>query len=156
MSAFATPLDVEVDELRGTRVNALPSIVAERAAALRFALDRVDENVCDGYATAASPGLDAGTPVEVKSVRVRHHDGTGRIGVHPRTHAALADAGGVYVVVVYGQVQDGAATRIVGLALSIVEPETVGRFLVGDSDGYQKVRWDLLVDADVDRERWSA
>lgn len=155
MSAFAVDLDDELREVGRTRVNALPSTVGERAAALRYRLDRVDRNHCDGLTTPETPGFAAGVPVEVKSVRVEHHDGTGRLAVHPESHARLVDEGGVYVVVLYAEVEQ-RGRRIVVLACEIVAPETVGRFIPADPSGYAKVRWDLLLDdVDVDRSRWS-
>lgn len=155
MSAFVSPLSEELREYRGTRVNALASAVGERAAALRYALERVDEQRCDGYATTDSP-LEAGTPVEVKSVRVSHAGGrTGRLGVHPGSHAALEDAGGYYAVVLYGEV-DVDGRRIVALAMDLVDAATVGRQLPRNPSGYAKVRWDVLLDpAAVDVARWS-
>lgn len=158
MSAFARPLDEELTAISSTRVNALPSTVAERAAALRYRLDRVDEDRCDGYATDDSPeGLEAGTPVEVKSVRLTHNGGrTGRVGVHPGSHAKLAEADGVYVVALYAELEHEGRDRIVLLALEIVDADAIGARLSPTASGYQKVRWDLLIDAEVDRSRWSA
>ena len=155
MSAFRVSLDDEVADLRETRVNALPSTVGERAAALRLRLDRVDEKKCDGYATTES-SLSTGTPVEVKSVRVTHHDGLGRLAVHPESHAALAAADGVYAVVVYAEAEaDGR--RIVVLDLAVVDAEEVGRWIRSESSSYQKVRWDRLgLGGSIEVERWSA
>lgn len=156
MSAFAVSLDEELGDVQATRVNSLASTIGERAAALRYRLERTDRNHCDAYATGETPGFDAGHPLEVKSVRVEHHDGIGRLGVHPATHDQLVDAGGDYVVVLYGEVDVAGTTRIVVLAIDVVAAETVGRYLRPDATGYQKVRWDLLLEADVDRARWSA
>lgn len=156
MSVFATSVDEEIQDLGGTRVNALPSTVGERAAALRYRLDRVDRNHCDAYTTAETPGFEPGTAIEVKSVRVEHHDGTGRLGVHPDTHARLVDEGGSYVVVLYGEIDVGGSTRIVVLAVDVVEAETIGRFVPASASGYAKVRWDHVLDVEVDRARWSA
>lgn len=157
MSAFPSTVDEEVRDRRHTRVNALASTVGERAAALRFRLERVDRDHCDAFTTAETPGIEPDVPVEIKSVRVEHHDGTGRIGVHPRTHDQLVDAGGIYAVVLYGEVSVGGVDRIVVLAVQFVEAAEVGRYLPPAATGYQKVRWDLLLDGvDVDRARWSA
>lgn len=156
MSAFLFSLEEEVADLRRTRVNALPATVGERAAALRFGLERTDRNHCDGYTTEETPGYEPGVPVETKSVRVHHQNRTGRIGVHPDTHATLVEEGGDYAVVLYGEAVVDGERRIVVLALELVDAEEVGRHLRPGASGYQKVRWDALLDVDVDRERWSA
>lgn len=156
MSAFTQPLEAELERFRAVRVNALPSIVGERAAALRFRLERVDLDHCDGFTTTETPGYAAGVPIEVKSVRVDHHDGTGRVGIHPETHDRLVDEGGDYAIVVYGEREVDGARRIVVLDLDLVDVEIVDRYIPTSADGYQKVRWDLLLDdVDVDRARWS-
>lgn len=147
-------LSDELEAVGDSRVNALPSIVGERCAALRYRLDRVNENHCDAYTTDDTPGYPPDVPIEVKSVRVDHHDMTGRIGVHPRTHWKLSQHGGDYCIVLYGEADVGGR-RIVVIDTCLVPGETVGRYLSGDSDGYQKVRWDNLLTTDVDRDRWS-
>lgn len=155
MSAFRISLREEL-AANESRVNARASIVAERAAALRWRLDRVDENVCDGYTTEATPGYEAGVPIEVKAVRIRHHDGTGRLGVHVDSHEKLEEAGGSYAVVLYAEVDHGEDRRIVALAMDTFPAGEVGRFVKRDGAGeYQKVRWDLLFDPEaVDGWRW--
>lgn len=156
MTAFQAPLDAEVEEYRETRVNALPSLVGERAAAIRYDLDRVDENVCDGYATDESP-LEAGTPVEIKSVRVDHGgQRTGRVGIHTGSHEELLELEGVYAIVLYAEI-DVDGDRVVVLESELVGADDVDEWVSAGSCQYQKVRWDLLLDdSDVDRARWSA
>lgn len=149
------PLQDELAEVASDRVNALPSVVAERYAALRYRLDRVNEVACDAYATAQTPGLGAGTPVECKAVRVAHADQEGRFAVHPESHETLCEADGVYAVVVYAAVEVGGEDRIVVLESEIVDATEVGRWIRCSGEHYQRVRWSLVVDADVDEARWS-
>jgi len=154
VSAFIQSLDDELRERGETRVNALASTVGERAAAVRYGLDRDDRDHCDGWTTEATPGYAPGVPIEVKTVRVEHHDGTGRLGIHPGSHKKLVAAGGDYAVVLYGEVDHEGDRRIVVLATEIVAATDVGRYLRPGASGYQKVRWDLLLDVKVDRSRW--
>lgn len=148
-------LDQELSDRRGTRVNALPSTIGERVAALRYRLERVDLDHCDGFATEASP-LETGRPVETKAVRVTHNGGrTGRLSVLASSHDRLVDEGGIYVVVLYAERSVGGVDRIIALDVALVSTEEIGGYL-RDVRGYQKIRWDLLgVGDDVDVERWS-
>lgn len=152
------PLIDELQTLASDRVNALPSVVAERFVSLRYDVDRANRIACDGHATAATPDVDAETPVEVKAVRVSHHDGEGRLSVHTDSHRQLRDAGGVYAIVLYAPVSCGGNDRIVVLTSAIVDADEVGRCVALDGAAdYQKVRWSrVLDDADVDVARWSA
>lgn len=150
------PLPAEIETVAGERMYARESVVCERAAAYRYSLDRVNELTCDGYATDETPGIDAGTPVETKAVRIEHHDGPGRLNVHVDTHDDLAERDGYYAIVLYALIEHAGTNRIVVLALVLVEATEVGEHV--DRSGsclYQKVYWRKVVDADVDVERWS-
>lgn len=154
--AFETSLEEELAGVASDRVNAVPSVVAERFAALRYALDRVDEVVCDGYATAATPDVPADTPVETKAVRVAHQCREGRFSVHAASHAQLLEADGVYAIVVYGAVDVGGDERVLVLDSALVDAAVVDREVPTDGRcDYQKVRWSLVLEADVDWRRWS-
>lgn len=99
--------------------------------------------------------LEPDTPVEVKGVRIEHHDGTGRLGIKYSSHEALAEADGVYAIVLYAEPEVAGQRRILVLAIRLVEPSALEPHLRRECDGYQKVRWDHLIDADeIDRERW--
>lgn len=151
------PLDQELRDHARTRVNALPSLVAERAAAVRWRLERVHETVCDGYTTEATPGLDAGTPVETKAVRLTQNGGsrTGRVGIHYGTHKRLLEAGGWYAVVLYVEIVVDDGVKILVLAMDRMPAAVIDRYVTEDGGEYQKVRWDLLFDADaIDVDRW--
>ncbi|WP_248515971.1 hypothetical protein [Salinarchaeum laminariae] len=155
-SAFATDLDEELATVASERVHALESVVCERYAALRYSLDRCNRNACDGYATDETPGLDAEVPVETKGVRLRHHDGEGRLNVHLDSHETLVEEGGYYAVVLYTTVEHGGDERVIVLESAIVTPEEIGRWTDGSGSPYQKVRWSqVLPDRGVDRARWS-
>lgn len=156
-SSFAEPLDDELASVASERVHARPSVVGERYAALRWHLDRANEIHCDGYATAETPGYDAGTPVETKAVRVEHHDGVGRLNVHVDSHEQLREADGAYAVVVYVDVEHEGEQRILVLAAGLVDAVDVDPFVERGRCLYQKVAWPkLLENADVDLARWSA
>lgn len=152
------PLGEELERKRD-RVHVLPSVVAERAAALRYRLDRVDEDLCDAYTTPETPGFEPGVPFEVKSVRVLHHDGIGRLGVRTSTHAELLEAEGWYVIAVYDELKHAGADRILALAIEAVPAYEVDRWITEGCSPYQKVRWNLVLNPDrhgVDLGRWDS
>lgn len=157
-SYLAAPLDEEISTLAKDRVNPRVSVVGERYSALRWRLDRVDEDLCDGYATEATPGVEAGTPIETKAVKVQHTTQEGRFSVRVSTHESLEEAGGLYSIDVYALVEvpgkDDPA--IVVLANELVEPAEVGQYVKRDGGAEQLVRWSLVLEADVDDARWSA
>lgn len=156
-SVLAAPLDEEIRTLAKDRVNPRVSVVGERYSALRWRLDRVDEDLCDGYATEATPGIEAGTPVETKAVRVQHTTQEGRFSVRVSTHESLEEVGGLYSIVVYAPVEvDGKDDpALVVLANELVEPTEVGQYVKRDGGAEQLVRWSLVLEADVDDARWS-
>lgn len=156
-SAFDSDLDEELATVASERVHALESVVCERYAALRYSLDRCNRIACDGHATADTPDVDAEDAVETKGVRLRHHDGEGRLNVHLDSHDELVEQGGVYAIVLYTTVEHAGEERVVVLQSAIVEPEEIGRWTRGAGSPYQKVRWSqVLPEKDVDRSRWSA
>lgn len=135
--------------MRDGRVNGYAADWCERAAATRFCLERVDENVCDAYTTeeTAVRLLDAGVPVEVKGCRVTIENGhgremKGRFTFHLGTFRELVDRGGEVALVVYDTVGDleGNGHLVVRrcglLPASALEPlvEDTGR-------NYAKVSW---------------
>lgn len=158
---FDTPLDDKLAQVAKDRVNARPSVVAERFATLRWKLDRADRNHCDGFATDATPGVEAGEPVEVKACRVRHKSpdgGTreGRVSVHVDSHDRLEDEDGHYAIVVYSIVEVDGGKRVVVLADGLVEASDIGSLLPSSCRAeYQKVRWSRVLNVDVDETRWS-
>lgn len=159
--AFDAPLEDELAQVASDRVNARASVVTERYAALRWSLDREDRNHCDGYATDATPGVEAGKPVEVKACKVRHQcpDGStreGRFSAHLDSHGMLEEDAGRYAIAVYETVDTGGSERVIVLAADLVEADEVGRLLpAAGRSTYQKVRWSRVIDADVDESRWS-
>lgn len=147
----AVPLEEELADVED-RVNALPSVVVERGAALRWSLERVDLDKCDAFTTASTPAFDPDVPIECKAVRVTHNGGAeiGRLGVHPGSHRALRDDRGWYAIALYREVDVDGDRAILVLEFDLVPAEEVGRWIRSDASDYQKVRWDLVLD--VDRE----
>lgn len=158
---FDVPLEAELDTHAETRVNALASVVAERASALRWSLRRVNEIACDAYTTVRTPGFPPGVPIEIKAVRLTHNGGsrTGRLGIHVDSHTELVEQDGWYAVVLYVDVEltDGERA-VLALELDLVPAHVVDAHLPAEgSSDYQKVRWDLLLEAaaeDLDLARW--
>lgn len=142
------PLEEEIAALED-RVNARPSVVIERAAALRWSLERVDRNKCDAFTTAATPAFDPDVPIECKAVRVTHNGSeTGRIGIHPESHRALRADRGWYAIGLYVEVDVDGDRAILLVDLELVPAEEVGRWIRSNASEYQKVRWDLVLDLD--------
>lgn len=155
-SALDGGLQREIATVAKDRVNALPSVVGERYCALRYSLDRVNENVCDGYATDATPDVPADTPVECKAVRLFHADQEGRFAVQLDSHDELLERGGVYAIAVYTPVEHAGEERILVLESALVDPAEVDRWITHGAADYQRVRWSLVLDAEIDVARWSA
>lgn len=130
-----------------SRVNAYAAKWCEIAAGHRFRLDLADENVCDAYATADTPGVAEGTPVEVKGCMVWIGNGPGE-RMHGRftfssTHERLVEAGGMYAFVVYELVDNVVVARRLGL----IPASAVDTLLPDDAD-YPKLGWHHVFDPD--------
>lgn len=128
-----------------SRVNGYAAKWCEIAAANRFRLELADEYLCDGYATTGTPGVDEGTPVEVKACMVWIGNGRTSGGSESRmrgrwtfspTHQRLVEADGEYALVVY-DVVDG---YVVVLRLALVPATTVDA-LLPDTDANPKLGW---------------
>lgn len=148
---FQESLDEELNRV-DERVHKFSSVVCERAAALRYKLDRVNKVMCDAFATDATPGIPEGTPIEVKSCHYWHENGdeygaVGRIAINSySSHRELLDQDGWYAVVVYDWTENADGDAVIILAIDLVPAEEVNRFLTPNNGTHQKVRWDLLID----------
>lgn len=142
--------------------NGYPADVVERAAALRWRLDRVDEQHRDAVATADSPGavLGPGDSVEVKACRPWIENGdefgtAGRFHINRSSHDALLEDDGVYAFGTYTLVD----SHVVISRLRLSPAAMVDGWLSERNAGaVVKLPWTVLfsrLPAPGDREGWS-
>jgi hypothetical protein len=130
-----------------------PAVVeaTERAAALRWSLDRQPESaVADAVATRGTPGVREGRPVEVKAARCwvsnGDHRTRGRFALSRSTHRNLASQGGYYAALAYRLVGDGDGEPALLLVGADLVPATAATAAINAVESVPaRVRWDRLV-----------
>lgn len=140
-----------------------PEVVeaTERAAALRWSLERQPESpVADAVATRESP-VPAGRLVEVKAARVWVGNGSGRargrFALSRSTHRDLAGRGGYYALLAYRLVPDGDGDPSLLLAGADLVPATAATHAVeAVASSPARVRWDRLLAAPHEVEETGA
>jgi len=131
-----------------SRRNGHAADVVEQAAALRWALNRVDEDWRDAVATDDSPQtiLTSEQSVEVKACQrwIENGDeyGThGRWHIHRGSHEELLDDSGQYALGVYDRVAVGGQDRILLLHLRCIPAAIVDDWLPDSGNVAAKIPW---------------
>lgn len=137
--------------MRDGRINGFAADRCEVLAADQFGLERVDEVMCDAYATADTPSMAEGTPVEVKSTQVwigngAGHPRRGRFTIHAESHEELREADGWYALVVYEKLEVAGGTVVVPHRIAIMPARTVQAITNFDVDTKPKLPWGTVFD----------
>lgn len=105
---------------------------SEKAAALRYRLQREDELHCDGYTTEETPAFEAGIPFEIKATKRSVSNGSdagqrpGRWHLTLSSHERLLDASGYYVLIVYRTLElDDGGERMLIEEINLVSAEEI-------------------------------